>query len=93
MIKAAFLSLSPEEQRAPPSPEDGGDSGVSAEQLSSGAVGVNKEAEQAAAVASLDLAPCGAGVLPEESAASSCEAALASPASPVLAVWHAAAVA
>ena len=101
MVKSAFASLSPEEQRAPPPPEDDGDVmnsdlGVSAEQLAIEGAGVSKEA---ALVASLDLAPCGAGALPEESADSSCDAAdvvrgavgVAEPATPMLAVWHAAA--
>ena len=106
MVKSVFASLSPEEQRAPPPPEDDGDAmngdlGVSAEQLSSGDAGLSKEAEQAAVVASLDMAPCGAVALPEESADSSCDAAdaalgavgVALPATPMLAVWLAAAVA
>ena len=97
MVKSAFASLSPEEQRALPPEDDGdavhGDSGVSAEQSSGDVAGVSKEAaEQAAVVAGLDMAPCGAGALPEESADSSCDATLTSPATPMLAVWHAAAI-
>ena len=92
MVKAAFNALSPEEQaRAPPPPpEDDGDAMNGDSGLSSG---VSKEAEQAAVVAGLDMAPCGAGVLPEESADSSCEAALASPATPMLTAWPTAALA
>jgi len=90
MVKEAFNRLSPEEQRAPPPPEDDGDAINGDLGLN---IGVSKETDQAAVVAGLNMAPCSASALPEESADSSCEAALASPATPLQAIWHAAAVA
>lgn len=62
MVKAAFLSLSPEEQRAPLLEDDDDAAqacGIAADDV---------------AVARVDLAPCGVEDLPEDSEDSSCDA-------------------